>query len=136
MYLLSLGEFVTDGFTESYNPMTLWLMFILATVILLLLFMNMLIAVMAEPFGDVASKADLYKYKSQIEIIHDHQDLVDVGALFKKHKYIMIIKPEEAYVDKSETLESKFDGMQENLHAQFGDIQKQLNSLREKLESN
>ena len=116
--------------------MTLWLMFILATVILLLLFMNMLIAVMAEPFGDVASKADLYKYKSQIEIIHDHQDLVDVGALFKKHKYIMIIKPEEAYVDKSETLESKFDGMQENLHAQFGDIQRQLNSLREKLESN
>lgn len=72
MYLLALGEFNTDGYTSGNNPFAAWFMFIFATLILLLLFMNMLIAVMAEPFGDVAAAADLYKYKQQIEMIHDH----------------------------------------------------------------
>jgi hypothetical protein len=63
MYLIALGEFSTDGYTHGNNPWSAWFMFIFATIILLLLFMNMLIAVMAEPFGDVAGSADLYKYK-------------------------------------------------------------------------
>ena len=54
MYLLSLGEFYSlDGYKSGYNAKSATLMFILATIFLLLLFMNMIIAVMSEPFEEV-----------------------------------------------------------------------------------
>jgi hypothetical protein len=62
MYLLALGEFNSmDGYTGGYNVKSSWFMFLLATVILLLLFMNMVIAVMSEPFEDVRSSKVAYQ---------------------------------------------------------------------------
>ena len=50
MYMLSLGEFATDGYNEGYNKIGAWVMFILATIVVMLLFMNFIIAIMSEPF--------------------------------------------------------------------------------------
>ena len=57
MYLLSLGEFHSmDGYSGGFNKISAWIMFIFATIILLLLFMNMIIAVMSEPFEEVKER--------------------------------------------------------------------------------
>ena len=69
-------------------------MFIFATVILLLMFMNMVIAVMSEPFEDVKNAKVAYQLQQQIEFIVDFRDLVDLKEKYKKEKYIMVIKPE------------------------------------------
>ena len=54
MYLLSLGEFAElDGYSEGHDRQLAWIGFIAATLIVQLLFMNMLIAVMSTPFSIV-----------------------------------------------------------------------------------
>ena len=67
MALLSIGEFTSmDGYGEGHNPFSAWFMFCIAIIIMLLLFMNMLIAVMAVPFADVEQNKSLYIYQAQI----------------------------------------------------------------------
>ena len=45
MALLSIGEFASmDGYSEGHNPLSAWVMFCSALVIMLLLFMNMQLA--------------------------------------------------------------------------------------------
>lgn len=54
MYLVSLGEFFSlDAYIGGYNGRSAFFMFLVATFMLLILFMNMIIAVMAEPFEEV-----------------------------------------------------------------------------------
>ena len=53
MYLLALGEFDMDGFKEGPNVYFAWFFFLLATFLVLVVFMNMLIAMMGETFGAV-----------------------------------------------------------------------------------
>ena len=58
MYLLSLGEFDFENFGTrgTMSNVLLWLIFVLGTFILQITFMNMLIAIMSEVFGEVTEK--------------------------------------------------------------------------------
>jgi acyl-coenzyme A synthetase/AMP-(fatty) acid ligase len=96
MYLASLGEFnSSDGYVGGYNVKSAWMMFLLATVLLPLLFLNMLIAVMSEPFEEVKENRDALILKKKIEFIVTYIDLIDLQEKFKKDKYIMIVRPED-----------------------------------------
>jgi hypothetical protein len=53
MYLLSLGEFDMDGFKEGPHKVVAWVFFLMGTFLCLLVFMNMLIAIMGETFAMV-----------------------------------------------------------------------------------
>ena len=53
MYLLSLGEFTTETFKSTPNRHIAWIFFILATFMILIVFMNMLIAIMGATFNTV-----------------------------------------------------------------------------------
>jgi len=100
IYLLSLGEFAElDGYKEGHDRQLAWVMFVLGTLIIQLVFMNMLIAVMSTPFSIVMEKETLFRYKQQLSIIVDYIDHVDINTKFSKLKYIMVIKPEEISVD-------------------------------------
>ena len=56
MYLLGLGEFDIDGtYTKGPDIKLAWFFFILATFIILVVFMNMLIAIMSDTFANVLS---------------------------------------------------------------------------------
>ena len=73
-------------------------MFISACILILLIMMNMLIAVMALPFGDIARNKQKYLNKFKVEMILDFQDHVDVQKEFKESKYILTVCPEESTV--------------------------------------
>jgi hypothetical protein len=61
MYLASIGEFNSLGaYVGGYNVKSAWMMFLIATVVLCMIFMNMLIGVMSEPFGDVKDNREIY----------------------------------------------------------------------------
>lgn len=72
MYLVSLGEFNSlDGYSGSTNIKSAWLFFLMATIILLLLFMNMLIAVMSERFEAIRENKQAFILKNQVTFIID-----------------------------------------------------------------
>jgi hypothetical protein len=52
--MLGLGEFNMDPFSESPYGLLMWVMFILATIIIMLCFLNMVIAIMGNTFGEVS----------------------------------------------------------------------------------
>ena len=58
MYLLMFGEFYVDGFRFGPNEQFAWIGFVLATFIVLVVFMNLLIAIMGETFNNVKEKND------------------------------------------------------------------------------
>jgi len=51
VYLIALGEFDLDGYKMGPNIHFVWLMFVACTFIILIVFMNMLIAIMGDTFG-------------------------------------------------------------------------------------
>ena len=51
-YLMGLGDFNRDTYSDE-NARVIWIMFILATIIVSLIFMNLLIAIMGESFSRI-----------------------------------------------------------------------------------
>ena len=51
VFLISLGEFNFDGYAKGPDRMVCWFFFLMAIYLLLLVFMNMLIAIMGETFA-------------------------------------------------------------------------------------
>jgi len=117
MYLLSLGEFATDGYNEGYNKNSAWMMFFFATVSIMLLFMNFVIAIMSEPFEKVKEEKVQYRYKHKLDLIVDNIELFDkekFGTLNKK--YILVVKPEEELVESGNTIEDDVNELQQEFH--------------------
>ena len=54
-YFICIGLFDVGSFNKGTDALYIWIMFILATFINLLVFMNMLIAIMSKTFDDVMS---------------------------------------------------------------------------------
>ena len=54
MYLLALGEFSYGDFSKGHDVGVSWLFFILGTFLMLIVFMNVLIAIMGNTFGEVS----------------------------------------------------------------------------------
>jgi hypothetical protein len=57
-YMLGLGEFNMDPFAESPYGLLMWIMFLLATFIIMLLFLNLVIAIMGSTYGDISENWD------------------------------------------------------------------------------
>jgi hypothetical protein len=61
MYFFSLGDFgAIEGFTGGQDKNLAWIAFLISTFVLLLLFMNMVIAIMSEKFAEVGQHSELY----------------------------------------------------------------------------
>ena len=56
--------------------------------------MNMLIAVMSQPFADVYENEETYRNMQIVEMIVSNLDLVDLKEQFKNQKYIIVLRPE------------------------------------------
>jgi len=57
-YFMSLGDFAYDVYSAGPNKTSAWVMFLLATFLNCVVFMNMLIAIMGETFGAVTEKSE------------------------------------------------------------------------------
>lgn len=53
VYMLALGEFSTDNYNNGPNKVICWFMFMLASFLIVVVFMNMLIAIMGDTYAHV-----------------------------------------------------------------------------------
>jgi len=110
MYLLSLGEFALDGYTEGHDRSAAWIMFVLATFFLMLLLLNFIITVMGEPFATVQERRAIFQYQTLLEMIVDNIDKVNLKTYtpFQDMRYILVVSPEETTTTDEATLEDRF----------------------------
>mgnify|MGYP003945086551 CR=1 FL=1 len=94
IYMLgALGDFDNEIYRTGYDAYPAMAMFILATFIIQVVFMNMLIAIMGETFGTVTEESEESGLSEQVTIIADHAWLIDLKKVFKNQKYIIRVKP-------------------------------------------
>ena len=70
-YLLSLGEFSSDGFEHHVNKILVWIIFISATFFTQITMLNMLIAIMGDTFAKVTENRSMYTTQNRIAIMQD-----------------------------------------------------------------
>jgi hypothetical protein len=93
VYMLgALGSFDSTLYREGPDKYRAMLMFLLATFIIQVVFMNMLIAIMGETFGQVLEASVESGIREQVALIADHDWLLDLTKIFKGKKYIIRVQ--------------------------------------------
>ena len=94
-YKLSLGEYDTDGFVfgDQEQSILLWAIFLFATFILQITFLNMLIAIMNDTFTEFAAKKYQSAMNEKINILSDFRLVLMNLNLDMNFNYLYIVKP-------------------------------------------
>lgn len=106
-WLTGLGDFNKDFYTteSGTNKVIIWIIFFLATVLVQLIYLNLLIAIMSESFARLNEMQGPSTLKSFCNIMLDHLFLVDVDRDFKDVRYILWLSSDE--LDNVRTSEEK-----------------------------
>jgi len=78
----ALGDFDSGRYKNGNDRYNALGMFLLATFIISVVFMNMLIAIMGETFSQVTEAAVTTGLREQIGLISDHAWLIDLKTIF------------------------------------------------------
>jgi len=74
-------------------------MFLASTFIVAVVFMNMLIAIMSNTYGEVQDGAVENGIKERVSLMDDHLWLLDLQTVFANQKYVLIVKPSNDFND-------------------------------------
>ena len=91
-YLLSLGEFSSDGFNNHSQWYLCWIFFILATFFTQITMLNMLIAIMGNTFEMVIEKKAIHAMNTKLQIMSDYSNVIGLFDRDTEH-FLFIVKP-------------------------------------------
>jgi hypothetical protein len=94
-----------NAFSDSYNAFLAWSFFVFSSFILIVVFMNMLIAIMGNTFGEVQSIKEMNAISEQIALIQDHIWLVDIEKEFENMRYIILLTPDNTNLNTEWTVQ-------------------------------
>jgi len=94
IFMFALGDFHYGDFIDSEYDIILWGSFILCTFLMIVVFMNMIIAIMGNTFGNVMAAQYENAMNENIGLIYDHIWLIDLKEEFKEVKYIIRVCPD------------------------------------------
>ena len=84
IFLLGLGEFDLDNATEGNNVFLFYCLFNLATFMILIVFLNMLIAIMGDTFGQVTQERDKHRRMTALAIMDDYIKLIGHNSIYRR----------------------------------------------------
>lgn len=96
IYRTGLGDFATDDYNASKYSMILWTLFLLCTVFIQILLLNLLIAIMGDTFERVQEMKEQAQLREICALIADNWFLLDRESAFKTAKYIVVASLEKA----------------------------------------
>ena len=96
-YLLSLGEFDFENFgdRDGSTNLMLWIAFVFGTFMLQITFMNMLIAIMGDIFGDVIQRKKQFSLTERILLLNDFRVFLDYFKLGLDAQFIFLVIPSQ-----------------------------------------
>ena len=90
-YRMGLGDFITDGFTTRDQDL-LWVIFLINTIIILVVLLNLLLAIMGDTFDRVKDSARWIMYQELAQLIQENNFLVTTKSMFSRSKYITVLQ--------------------------------------------
>ena len=143
-YLTGLGDFNKDNYSEG-NAITVWIFFLCATVLVQLVFMNMLIAIMGESFGRITAIQEQSTLKELCVMMDDHIWLLKISQVFASKRYILWLTPgasktsgtlvERQISQLRGYVEDRSDQSDNTLLRQMGALDEKMNEIRAMLEA-
>jgi hypothetical protein len=109
MYLLALGDFHYSGFSDGSDVEVTWIFFTLGTYLMLIVFLNVLIAIMSDTFARVSQLQEQSALQEQVSIMIDYLDLMDFKTEFKNMRYIIRVYPDADDDDDSQDVQKMFN---------------------------
>ncbi len=91
-YFFAVTNFNIDGFADNEYTWLLWILFLVSSFIVSIVFMNMLISIMGDTYDSVTAQMEVSKLKEICQIIYQCEFLVDRKKLFPNSKYIFVAK--------------------------------------------
>jgi hypothetical protein len=111
MYLLGLGSFEMDGYDAGPNVYTVYISFILGTFLIIVVFLNMLIAIMGNTFGEVAAIKEQNALLEQASLMRDHLWLLNLNQIFKNQRHIAVLTPDISLASQNVDLPQELASM-------------------------
>ena len=144
-YLMGLGDYYMINFGASDGTLV-WIIFLLATFITQLLFMNLLIAIMGDTFDRVQEIKHEAATKEKISMIQDFIWILDMEEEFKNTKYILIAEQQMTAQSSSNGWEGKVGQLktyiqqmshneQSIIGSLVGDLTKQLGQVHHSVQT-
>jgi hypothetical protein len=130
-YRQALGDFDTEAFDEP-DQYYLYFIWFLNTMITLIVFLNMLVAVMGDTFDRVQETSENNMLKELANIMVENEMLINRKRLFGDAKYIIVIQEEQAE-ESSVTWEGKLNTLKKYMEKNVDDQNRLLKSLQESI---
>lgn len=117
MYELGLGEFATDGYlADGKGGYLCYLMFLMATFLIQIVFLNMLIAIMGDTFAQATENTDVDARRTKLNIMNEYTCFLtdsNIDELESKSIY-ETLKAELMFWKREEDQESQQDAAVES----------------------
>jgi membrane-associated HD superfamily phosphohydrolase len=128
-YNQALGNFDTESY-ENTDKYYLYLIWFLNTMVTLILFLNLLIAIMGDTFDRVQETTENNMLKELANIMVENEQLLDRKKVFGDAKYIIIIQSERAE-ESNVSWEGRLQHLKKYMDRKVIEQNKLLRSLEE-----
>ena len=105
-YMLGLGEFNYDGWSEHTGNWIIWVYFILATFFTQILFFNMLIAIMGETYGRVTEAKERAALMERTHLYADWLWAIKLTDKIQGQRYLYVVRPNSSDQQAASALET------------------------------
>jgi len=133
-YKIGLGDFSTDGFNTKDEEM-LWIFFLLNSMIILIILLNLLIAIMGDTFDRVQETQENSMFKELASMILENEFLFSRIKEFSHAKYILVIEPEKVEGVRNINWEGKITQLRKFIEESSKEHSHRLNILQENVEN-
>lgn len=111
MYMVALGDFDYGGYSKGPDKYIAWIFFIAGTFLITIVFMNMLIAIMGDTFGQVQAIQEENSLQEQAQLIMDHIWLIDLKEEFKGMRHIIRITPDISIQQQEVNIQNEINNL-------------------------
>ena len=103
-YLVGLGEFRTDTYSEHPAHLLIYIYFTGATLFTQIMFLNMLIAIMGETFGRVSEAKDRSALMERTHLYADFMWAIRLTKALEGKRYLYVVRQVNAEEDESSAI--------------------------------
>ena len=128
-----MGEFDLENFETNRDEALFYILWVLSTFLILIVFLNLLIAIISDIFDKVHENINNNLMKELVYFMVESEVLINRKALFKKQKYIIIVARERGETGEFDA-ESKLSVIKHNMDRQVNNQKNELDRIRKGLE--
>jgi hypothetical protein len=130
-YLTGLGEFNADDYAGTTHSGFLYLYFILCTILVQIVLLNLLIAIMGDTFDRVQEQRHESQLKEKCRLISENWYWLNQKKTFKRTKYITVANLESADGTNSSSWEGKLANLKNYFTTSLNGVQDSVKTMKQ-----